>query len=64
MGRQARLKQLKQKASGKPSQEVAKPLPDFDQTQFVQQLKRQGYDLDLTKSCPEIPDSNRPSPQL
>lgn len=64
MGRKSRLKQLKRSASPKPSQEPLAASSDLDKTQFVKQLKLEGYKLDATNRCPELPDLNQSAPQL
>lgn len=62
MGRKAKLKQLKRQASENSATEVSHP--NFDNTQFVRELKQQGYDLKQMQQSPEVPDRNQPNPQL
>lgn len=62
MGRQAKLKQLKRQVSEILAAEASKP--NFDRTQFVRELTWKGYDLKQMQESPEIPDRNRPNPQL
>ena len=64
MGKKAKLKQLRREAKDKASEVEAKPLQNFEQTQFVEQLKQQGYNLKQIQQSPEIPTSNRATPQL
>lgn len=64
MGKKAKLKQLKRQTAGDASQPDPAPKPNLDNTQFVQQLKQEGYDLKQMQQSPEIPDRNRPNPQL
>lgn len=63
MGRKAKIKQQKRLASENQSSEQTKPITEFDRTEFVQQLKVQGYNLEQIQRSPEIPE-NRPKPQL
>lgn len=63
MGRKAKLKQQKRQANEKALSEKTKPVADFDRTEFVQELKMQGYNLEQIQRSPEIPE-NRPKPQL
>ncbi|HEY9850082.1 MAG TPA: hypothetical protein V6D28_11525 [Leptolyngbyaceae cyanobacterium] len=63
MGRKAKIKQQKRLASENRSSEQTKPIAEFDRTEFVQQLKVQGYNLEQIQRSPEIPE-NRPKPQL
>ncbi|MFB2967662.1 hypothetical protein ACE1CD_01695 [Aerosakkonema sp. BLCC-F183] len=63
MGRKARLKQLRREAISNPSPESASKA-DFDNTQFVDQLERQGYKLQEIQHSPSVPESNKSMPQL
>lgn len=63
MGRQAKLKQQRRQASENPKDSAAPPA-HFDQTQFVQQLEHQGYQLQKTQQAPELPNNNSAAPQL
>lgn len=62
MGRKAKIKQMKRQNSENSATEVSKP--KFENTQFVGELTRQGYDLKQMQESPEIPARNRPNPQL
>lgn len=64
MGKKAKLKQLRREAKEKNSEVEPKPLQNFAQTQFVEQLKQQGYNLKQIQQSPEIPNSDRGNPQL
>lgn len=58
VGRQARLKKIRQEASEQP------PVPESSEpTQFVKQLERQGYNLKQIQRSPELPNDN-PEPEL
>lgn len=63
MGRKARLKQIRREAINNPSPESA-PKADFDNTQFVDQLERQGYKLQEIQRSPSVPESNKSLPQM
>lgn len=63
MVKKAKLKQQKRQANEKESSEKTKPIADFDRTEFVQQLKAQGYNLEQIQRSPEIPE-NSPAPKL
>lgn len=58
MGKQARLKKIRQDSSGQPQ-----PPSPTEPTQFVKQIQRQGYNLQQVQRSPELPDNN-PEPQV
>lgn len=64
MGRKSRLKQIKRSATPKPSEETIAGSSNLDSTQFVKQLKLEGYKFDAIKRSPELPDPNQSAPQL
>jgi arginine repressor len=51
MGRQAKLKKLRQLLANKASQPQ-----QTESTEFVQQLQKQGYTLTQTQHSPDIPE--------
>ncbi|MDC0832224.1 hypothetical protein POG22_04255 [Geitlerinema sp. CS-897] len=61
MGRKAKLKKLRKSAKTDP--EAAKRRQNIDDTQFVKDLQRQGYDLKVGDRAPDIPESS-PEPQV
>ena len=61
MGRKAKIKKARKQAS---KQKCAQPQPKNDNTKFVRQLERQGYQLkNNIQRSPELPD-NKVDPQL
>lgn len=67
MGRQAKLKQLRHQKQEQEQSQASTKSPYFDQTQFVQQLKREGYQLEQAEHSPDVPlpkQSKPTNPQL
>jgi len=64
MGRKAKLKKVRREA---PPDDALVPQPeieiDRDPTKFVQQLEKQGYNLQQVERSPELP-SRQQKPQL
>ncbi|MBE9127329.1 MULTISPECIES: hypothetical protein [unclassified Coleofasciculus] len=60
MGRKAKLKKIRREMA---SQEPSEPEVNSEPTNFVNQLEKQGYQLDQAERCPELPEQ-RKNPQL
>jgi nucleoid-associated protein YejK len=63
MGRQAKLKKMRQQAKENSSTESSKSLEETDPKNFVKNFEQQGYKLTESLPCPEIPDKDT-KPQL
>ncbi len=58
MGRKAKLKQVRHSAQPSPQPET-----NSDPNEFVEQLEKQGYQLERVERCPEVPNQ-RVEPQM
>ena len=64
MGRQAKLKRLRQQQRENPlADSQTSQSQDTKPTQFVERLEKEGYPLKSHDRCPEIP-KNEAKPQL
>ncbi len=62
MGRKAKLKKIRREADSQPPS--PKPEANFEPTQFVEQLKTQGYQLRQSQRSPELPEQKGAEPYL
>lgn len=61
MGRKSKLKQSRK---AHQNEDQSRPQPQFDSTQFVQQLEKLGYQKSQIQQAPTIPGENQPNPTL
>ncbi|MCG5057857.1 MAG: hypothetical protein KA714_07560 [Limnoraphis sp. WC205] len=58
MGRQAKLKKLRQQAKENPPSEIPKSPQETDPKNFVETIEQQGYKLKESFPSPEIPNQD------
>lgn len=63
MGKQSKLKHKKQDLKNYPP-EILPENNDQDPTHFVETMKKQGYQLKTTYSCPDIPQQEDGKPKI
>ena len=63
MGKQAKLRKMRQQAQENPSQESTQTPQETDPKNFVKNFEQQGYKLSESLSSPEIPNKDT-KPQI
>ncbi|WP_413162582.1 hypothetical protein ACL6C3_26295 [Capilliphycus salinus ALCB114379] len=63
MGKQAKLRKIRQQAQENPSKESTQSPQESDPKNFVKNFEQQGYKLSESLSSPEIPNKDT-KPQI
>ncbi|MEB3280337.1 MAG: hypothetical protein VKK42_15600 [Lyngbya sp.] len=63
MGKQAKLRKMRQQAQENPSKESTQTPQETDPKNFVKNFEQQGYKLSESLSSPEIPNKDT-KPQI